>query len=97
MRLIDADTLVKEICKISCNKDRNACPHINSCFETGCKTVVAIENAPTIEAEPVVHCKDCTFARKDDFRIYDGIESHFCGLVEGYNPPDWFCADGVRR
>lgn len=49
MRLIDADALVKEICKISCNKDRNACPHINSCFETGCKTVIAIENAPAVE------------------------------------------------
>lgn len=55
MKLIDADTLVKEVCKISCNKDRNACPHINSCFETGCKTVIAIENAPVIEAEPVRH------------------------------------------
>lgn len=53
MKLIDADALVKKVCKISCNKDRNACPHINSCFETGCKTVIAIENAPAIEAEPV--------------------------------------------
>lgn len=55
MKLIDADTLVKEVCKISCNKDRNACPHINSCFETGCKTVIAIENAPAIEVEQVRH------------------------------------------
>lgn len=53
MKLIDADTLVKEVCKISCNKDRNACPHINSYFETGCKTVIAIENAPTIDAMPI--------------------------------------------
>ena len=55
MKLIDADTLVKEVCTISCNKDRNASPHINSCFETGCKAVIAIENAPVIEAEPVRH------------------------------------------
>lgn len=43
MRLIDAD-------KLSARLSRNATPYF---------TVPDIENAPTIDAVPVVRCKDC--------------------------------------
>lgn len=46
------------------------------------------EKAPTIDAIPVVRCRDCKF--------YYGINEE-CGCNGGYNSEDWYCADGERR
>lgn len=48
-----------------------------------------LDEAPTIDAVPVVRCRDC--------KCYNaGFEC----LKEGYgieHPQDWFCADGERK
>ena len=54
-----------------------------------------IDNAPTIEAEPIVRCKDCKH------HIQSECRSPWLQLPD-YIPPiktaDWFyCADGERR
>lgn len=48
-----------------------------------------IDNAPTIDAVPVVRCKDCVYNENGSC-----TKSEDCDL--DYRP-DYFCADGERR
>lgn len=56
--------------------------------------VTLLSDAPTIDAVPVVRCKDCKYFLEDG--------DCFCENIEQYEheksvSPDWFCADGERR
>ena len=51
MRLIDADALKKEMCESTCNIQFTT---REVCGKT-CREQLVIDNAPTIEAEPVEH------------------------------------------
>lgn len=46
--------------------------------------------------EEIVRCKDCKYWQSRLFRTIDGKECHLCNMADGYNPPDWYCADGER-
>lgn len=50
----------------------------------------AIEYAPTIDAVPVVRCKDCKHWERDVI-FNDG----WC-RGKRHGNPEWFCADGER-
>lgn len=78
MRLIDAD-------KLSARLSRNATPYF---------TVSDIENAPTIDAVPVVRCKDCNHG----MRCVDGYVrcSHPSGKSILMKSSD-FCSYGKRK
>ena len=57
-----------------------------------------IDNAPTIDAVPVVRCKDCK--RCDGFPCPDNImpnERGFCELDASLVKPDDFCSYGLRK
>ena len=43
-----------------------------------------IDKAPTIDAVPVVRCKDCKY-----------FKTRLCENEDNYD--DWFCADGERK
>ena len=43
-----------------------------------------IDNAPTVDAVPVVRCKDCKY-----------FKTRLCENEDNYD--DWFCADGERK
>lgn len=48
-----------------------------------------IDNAPTIDAEPIVRCKDCEYWRNDDCKN----DNHgYCPISEND-----FCSRGVRK
>lgn len=51
--------------------------------------VKAIQDAPTIDAVPVVRCKDCLWR-------HDSLN---CNMYsEGMDPPgNWYCADGDNK
>lgn len=57
--------------------------------------VALLEDAPTVDAKPVVRCKDCKWGNRYD---EDLIE---CPLdlnnPPEYNPYDWYCPNGTRR
>lgn len=60
-----------------------------------------IDNAPTIDAVPVVRCKDCKHGQP---MVYTHAErpcimcSHLgSGFFARVFNPKWFCADGERR
>lgn len=59
-----------------------------------------IDSAPTVDAVPVVRCKDCKHSyRVTAYRTNDGkdITMLECDL-DGYTTAsDWFCAEGERK
>ena len=86
MRLIDADALIDHL-----RKDPLFC-----CVEQYGITGV-IEAAPTIDAVPVVRCKDCKHAKM----TYRG-ECKYCNMWDTdddvlYLEGDFYCAFGERR
>lgn len=95
MRLIDADTLIKYMCDhcgVSCNLE-DAC----------CSNVDAVGNIPTVDAVPVVRCKDCKYSEDLDeniARIYiDGCMhcAHHRGDSLNVVSPDEYCSEGERE
>ena len=77
MRLIDADALIK----IALEYDDNMVD------------VRDIMDAPTIDAVPVVRCKDCKFWHRDD-PAGNGCE---CNCNGGWWLPEDYCSCGERR
>ena len=78
MRLIDADVLPKYT-GLALSEDEVA---------------MAVEHAPTIDAVPVVRCKDCKHSLKDDL-----FRTRWCqkpGHVKEVKD-EFFCADGERK
>ena len=57
-----------------------------------CHTTVT---APTIDAVPVVRCKDCKHLFTDF--VMDGKEYKRCEMQMAGFHDDWFCADGERK
>lgn len=54
MRLIDADSLQRRICGAKCGCEYEDCGN-----EEGCVYDHFISNTPTIDAVPVVRCREC--------------------------------------
>ena len=98
MRLIDADALKKETGKWLTNP-------------TDSRLLAdVIDNAPTIDAVPVVRCKDCKYWNKDTLRHnsndvaeWDECECEMLANRDRWNEIDryccdiHFCADGERK
>ena len=88
MRPIDADALMDKLSEGL--RDGEALCSIPSS---------AIDNAPTIDAVPVVRCKDCVYAQKAKWRIYPQVQ---CGRISGggygvTRELTDFCSYGERR
>ena len=54
----------------------------------------AIDQAPTIDAVPVVRCKDCKQGEIDD---PDFPDQYYCHAGCGWNNGDFYCAYGERK
>lgn len=77
----------------TCKRDKGVC---SSCeFDD---VFVAIDNAPTIDAEPVVRCKDCVYFKKciTDF-MGDTVELNACSYNNHGTNEDDYCSNGERR
>ena len=60
----------------------------------------ALNDLPTVDAVPVVRCKDCKYYQTDDVKCpcNIGLENSVPDAEYTWVPePDWFCADGERR
>lgn len=82
MRIIDADKLMR----IYFDDDEG-----NKTFEFVPSEF--IDSAPTVDAVPVVRCKDCKWWEQID----DGQYGYCSPRKYGFYKGDWFCADGERR
>ena len=88
MRLIDADALRNEFCS-ECLPDK-----ADDCrFDPLCGTMMWVNEAPTIDAVPVVRCKDCKYKFSANGHDKKGCPLDGVGLMTG----DDFCSCGERR
>ena len=85
MRLIDADKLQQFPIRANrCDKE-----HANKHFLNGIETVLEYaELMPTVDAVPVVRCKECKWTG-GDFVCYRGVMAQ--------HKPEDFCSYGERR
>ena len=91
MRLIDADSLQRRICGANCGCEYEDCGN-----EGDCGYDHFISNAPTIDAVPVVRCRECIHNEMGVcLKIYDdGAASRY---VWQERKPDDFCSYGERK
>lgn len=86
MRLIDADALQRKICGANCGCEYEDCGN-----EGDCSLDLFIFHAPSVDAVPVVRCKDC----KHITPVEGGLP--LCALHNiacAYND---FCSYGERK
>ena len=83
MRLIDADAL---------NSDDIPCYYGSSCYTEDVEEW--LNDATTIDAVPVVRCKDCKYFQDNN----SGYPHDECRWGKGETPdPDDFCSYGERK
>lgn len=91
MRVIDADALQRRICGAKCGCEYEDCGN-----EGDCGYDHFISNSPTINAVPVVRCRECKHYDTADF---DGDILCGCTLHSAMLDitPDSFCSYGERK
>ena len=91
MRLIDADDLAAKIMMESPDFMDGG----SSITKAFILAMVKTRNiTPTVDAVPVVRCKDCKHFKPH----YPFEDCNYCGLGHGTRlKPDWYCADGVKK
>lgn len=99
MRLINGDTLLKrmnELCDLNCPYSITQRDVMCSACLMG-DAIDAVDNAPTVDAVPVVRCKDCKHYQFADNRAF-GFPVKQCEWT-GFEDvdDDDFCSRGERR
>lgn len=85
-RLISADALYKRYQDMCMGVACNACPFLD--LQNGCKIENLIDSAPTVEAEPIVRCRDCKWYRENEAYCWEWVT---------WSNPDDFCSRGERK
>ena len=91
MGLIEADKLRERMYHDAFEMDSDMQKWDGGCWIRYKMFENAIDDAPTVDAVPVVRCKDCKNRNRyecDHFRLGETK----CGVTD-----DWYCADGERR
>ena len=96
-RLIDADKRIEEIKKIYCDGcDNYGGAKCRACWVDD--AMCLIEDAPTVDAVPVVRCRDCKHYRPQKISANWEHKKSFCNRVVTVKmPPDGFCSYGERK
>ena len=84
MRLIDADALIADSCRDCPEELRKRCKTEPACADT--KFLFEI---PTVDAVPVVRCRDC--------RSYNKPRTGWCEVHLDREHPDDYCSYGKRK
>ena len=103
MRTIDADSLQRRICGAKCGCEYEDCGN-----EEGCVYDHFISNTTTIDAVPVVRCRECKYWGDEDGKLQDsdGVLFARCkvhnylidGRHTGWCPTENdFCSYGERK
>lgn len=90
MRLIDVDALIERHCEGCHEEIRKGCQ-----TDPVCATLMWFEEAPTIDAVPVVRCKDCIRWIRNR-GVTDSPNGHCFYLDVEMNGHD-FCSYGERK
>lgn len=96
-RVIDADELEKALGELRCGNDNAQhilTPAGMAIWEAAIDMAIStLHDEETVEAEPVVRCKDCRWVH------YESADVRCCTLHKGLAmiSPDSFCSYGKRR
>ena len=93
MLLIDADAMKRVYQEVLCS--HVAC--IDCSFfmdDKYCRFETMLSEAPTINAIPVVRCRECNQGEIDD---PDFPDEYYCHAGCGWNKGDFYCAYGERK
>ena len=93
MLLIDADAMKRVYQEVLCS--HVAC--IDCSFfmdDKYCRFETMLSEAPTINAIPVVRCRECNQGEIDD---PDFPDEYYCHAGCGWNKGDFYCAYGERE
>ena len=93
MRLIDGDVLIE---KFNEKADMAEClidERTAERFATFCALADAVEESTTVDAVPVVRCKDCKYSYDD----LDGLCCTYGVCIDSIVPEDFYCSNGERR
>lgn len=94
-KLIDAEALMERM------REQAGCRDCNSYDGVLCRACAwedamnLADEAPAIDAVPVVRCEDCKYADKGERG--GSIFHYFCDHTEDYVTDGWFCPNGERR
>lgn len=88
MKLIDADALHR---KVKTETNPYGKPTID--YDSGVKVLELIDKAPTIDAVPVVRCKDCKHCDPENHHC----DHHMGTAAPLRRKPDDFCSYGERK
>lgn len=90
MRLIDADALLEKV------QFRTPIDNHNAEVIAGCVTITRriIDNFPTIDAVPVVRCRECWNATKIGGFMGEVL---YCPIWERNTDEECFCSYGERK
>ena len=93
MKLIDKDALmnalrISEECEGCSRNSKLGCTGGPS-FWFACESITY---APTIDAVPVVRCRDCKYWYPEEDDQYGHCRKH-----DFWTSESWYCADGERR
>lgn len=90
VRYIDANKLMSALCLRSCYNREHRCDN-DSAANEDLKVVEMIKEMPTIDAVPVVRCKDCMNRGNE-------LECPMCRMVHTWNEDDgsdWYVVDNT--
>ena len=93
MRVIDADAMKRVYQEVLCS--HVAC--IDCSFfmdDKYCRLETMLSEAPTINAIPVIRCRECNQGEVDD---PDFPDQYYCHAGCGWNNGDFYCAYGERE
>lgn len=102
MRLIDADALLERFNEkadmAECLVDEKTAER----FAFFCKLADAVDDAPTIDAVPVVRCKYCKWYKAVDLQLLPGIKmchrhANIRGIGKFVTTDNDYCSFGVRK
>ena len=84
-RLIDANSLLR-------HKRKMSGADFGGEFWDEAVLTSDIKNATTVDAVPVVRCRECKYHEEE------GIEMVYCpNMIGGWVENEWFCANGERK
>ena len=61
------------------------------------EVIETLEEAPTIDAVPVVFCDKCKYWDRDWEPNHSDGNQHFCPMIGLVTDADFFCKDGERK
>lgn len=100
MRLIDADALRKAMYHEAFENDSDEQKWESGCWIRYKMFERNLKNAPTVDAVPVVRCKDCVYFEPENAEegdSYGRCRNNYAPCQNQQVEMMWFCADGERE